>query len=292
MTWGQFIRWLDPEVEENHYHLHTGEWPHPSWTMWLQWTATPPNVADLNGDGLNEVFGFPNVEMDEPYHTYHYALFALQGDYAATGHASARRLPGFERPPLSEEPWQDTDWYPVAGIPAPAIANIDGDARPEIIAPINDGYLYAFSPDGQLLWRYGYARGVPFTFASEPAVADLTGDGRPEIVFGVWSDSVGDGRLVILSSNGATMHDVTLRGQNENGNGVGAIACPTIADLEGDGQLEILLTTLDHGIDVYTVPGSSTNCTVAGADATKYPGLWTTGRGNYLRNSLGPAGDP
>jgi hypothetical protein len=30
MTWGQFIRWADPQLEENHYHLHVGDWPHPS----------------------------------------------------------------------------------------------------------------------------------------------------------------------------------------------------------------------------------------------------------------------
>ena len=30
MTWGQFIRWADPTVELNHYHLHTGTWPNPS----------------------------------------------------------------------------------------------------------------------------------------------------------------------------------------------------------------------------------------------------------------------
>ncbi|MBI5489745.1 MAG: VCBS repeat-containing protein [Deltaproteobacteria bacterium] len=292
LTWGQFIRYLDPQVEEDHYHLHTGEWPGPDWTYWLQWTASPPTVADLNGDGLNEVIGFPNAEKDEPYHTYHYALMVLQGDYAANNHASGRRLPAFEVLPLTEEPWQDDDWYPVAGVPAPAIANIDGDARPEIIAPINDGYVYAFDADARLLWRHNYARGVPFTFASEPAVADLTGDGRPEIVFGVWGDSAGDGRLVILSANGETLHDVVLENQESNGNGVGAIACPTIADLEGDGQLEILLLTLDHGLDVYTVDGSSANCTVAGADAARYPGPWTTGRGNFLRNGLGPLGDP
>ncbi len=292
MSWGQFIRWLDYRVEEDHYHLHTGTWPHPGRTMWLQWTHTPPNVADLDGDGRNEVFGFPNVEMDEPYHTYHYALFVLQGDYAATGRASGRRLPAFRNPPLTEEPWQDDDWYPVAGIPAPAIADIEGDARPEIVAPINDGHMYAFSPDGRLLWRRDYARGMGFTYATEPGVADLTGDGRPEIVFGVWGDSPGDGRLVILAGNGEPMHDVALPGQRPNGNGVGPIAAPTIADIEGDGQLEILLLTLDHGLDVFTVPGSSASCVAPGADPAKYPGLWTTGRGNHLRNSLGPAGDP
>ncbi|MBN1770659.1 MAG: VCBS repeat-containing protein [Deltaproteobacteria bacterium] len=292
LTWGQFIRYLEPQVEEDHYHLHTGDWPGPSWTYWLQWTHSPPNIADLDGDGLNEVLGFPNVEKDEPYHTYHYALMVLQGDHAATGHRSGRRLPAFERLPLSEEPWQDDDWYPVAGMPAPAVANIDGDARPEILASLNDGFLYAYDADARLLWRHNYARGAPFTFGSEPAVADLTGDGRPEVVIGVWSDEPGEGRLVILSAAGEVLHDVALRGQEENGNGVGATACPTINDIDGDGQLEILLLTLDHGLDVYRVKGSSTNCTVAGADADKYPGLWTTGRGNFLRNGLGPTGDP
>jgi hypothetical protein len=175
-------------------------------------------------------------------------------------------------------------------MPAPVAADIEGDDRPEILGPINDGYLYAYSPEGRLLWRYHYARGIPLTYASEPAVVDLTGDGRPEIVFGVWSDSPGDGRLVILSAGGSVLHDVALPGQAENGNGVGAAACPTIADVDGDGQLEILVLTIDHGLDVFTVPGSSANCTVAGADADLYPGLWTTGRGNYLRNGRGPAG--
>ena len=292
LTWGQFIRYLEPQIEEDHYHLHTGEWPGPSWTYWLQWTHSPPNVADLDGDGRAEVLGFPNVEKDEPYHTYHYALMVLEGDYAATGHRSGRRLPAFERLPLSEEPWQDDDWYPVAGMPAPAVANIDGDARPEILASLNDGYLYVYDADARLLWRHNYARGAPFTFGSEPAVADLTGDGRPEVVIGVWSDDPGEGRLVILSAAGDVLHDVALPGQRDNGNGVGALACPTISDIDGDGQLELLLLTLDHGLDVYRVKGSSANCTVAGADADKYPGLWTTGRGNFLRNGLGPTGDP
>ena len=27
LNWGQFIRWFDSNVEEKHYHLHTGDWP-------------------------------------------------------------------------------------------------------------------------------------------------------------------------------------------------------------------------------------------------------------------------
>jgi hypothetical protein len=292
LSWGQFIRFLDPAVEDAHYHLHTGDWPGPDWTYWLQWTASPPSVADIDGDGEGEVVGFPNVEMDEPYHTYHYALFVLEGDHASNGHASARRNAAFDTPPLSEEPWQDDDWYPVAGIPAPAFADLVGDARPEIVVSLNDGYVYAFSPDGGLLWRHNVSGGRPFIYSSEPAIADLDGDGSNEIVVGVWGAEPGDGRMLVLRSNGEVRDDVVLPGQQADGNGVGAAAAPTIADLDGDGRLEVLLLTIDHGLDVFSFPGSSSACALTGVDPARYPGPWTTGRGNYLRNGLGPTGAP
>ena len=180
MGWGQFIRWADPKVEEDHYHLHTGEWPDVKNTMWLQWTASPPNVVDIDGDGKNEVVGIPNAEQQEPYETQAYAFMVLEGAHG-DGARSARRKAGFETLPMSDKPAvrADGDYYPPSGIPAPTTVNILGDARPEIVAPINDGYVYAIGPDGTRLWRYDYAQGKPKTFASEVVVADLNNDGRP-----------------------------------------------------------------------------------------------------------------
>ena len=63
LGWGQFIRWLSPTVEANQYHRHVGPWPDVRKTRWLQWTASPPSVADLDADGHNEVIGLPNTEM-------------------------------------------------------------------------------------------------------------------------------------------------------------------------------------------------------------------------------------
>jgi len=278
MDWGTFIRWIDPEVEDRHYHDHEGEWPHPGWTMWAQWTASPPAVADLDGDGLNEVIGVANAEMDEPYHTYHYAFFVFDGDHAATGNRSMRRHAGWEYTPLSEHPFVDDDWYPPGGVPATTVVNLLGDDRPELVAPINDGYIYCFSADAGLHWRYDYSRGKDLLYASEVVVADLSGDGRPELIFGTFGEDGGDGHLVVLSAGGKKLHDITLPDQNpDSGNGIGAAAAPTVADLDGDGNLEILVLTIDHGLDVFTVPGSSENCL-----------LWPTGRGNYLRNTIGP----
>jgi hypothetical protein len=281
LTWGQFIRWADPVVEEDQYHLHTGPWPNPgAGQEWLQWTASPPNVVDLDGDGRNEVVGVPNVEKNEPYETQAYALMALQGAHG-DGSRSAMRLPGWETLPRGERPIAVQGWYPPTGVPAAATVDIQGDARPEIVVSLNDGFMYAFDASGQRLWRNDYTHGKAVMFASEPAIADLDQDGSPEIVFTTYgSPGVRDsGHLVVLAADGALLHDVPLPNPGQNGNGNGAPAAPTVADLDGDGQLEILVQTFDHGIDVFTVPGSAANCL-----------LWTTARGGPLRLGAPSAG--
>lgn len=279
LDWGQFIRYLDPEVEDAHYARHEGDWPGPSTTPWLQWTASPPALADIDGDGDNEVIGVPNVEENEPYETIAHAVMVLEGAYEG-GERSAMRLPGWEALPTSEHPFTrgDGDWYPPSGVPAPSIASILGDEKPEIVVPMNDGYLYAFGPQAQMLWRFDFAGGVAKTYASEATIADLNGDAKPEILFSTYALAPESGRLVVLANDGSLLHDVTLPGQGENGNGIGGAAAPTVGDLDGDGTLEVLVMTFDHGLDVFTIPGSSTACL-----------LWPTGRGNVLRNGQGPA---
>ena len=79
LGWGQFIRWLSPGVEAAHYHRHAGPWPDVRKKSWLQWTASPPTVADLDRDGRNEVIGVPNVERGIPYRTRAYAFMVLDG---------------------------------------------------------------------------------------------------------------------------------------------------------------------------------------------------------------------
>jgi hypothetical protein len=137
--------------------------------------------------------------------------------------------------------------------------------------------VYAISPDAQRLWRFDFAKGAPKTFASEVTIADLNQDGVPELVFGTYSLQGSAGRLIVLSNTGALLYDIPLPNQGTDGNGIGVPAAPTIADIDGDGTLEILLLTFDHGIDVFTVPGSAPNCL-----------LWPTARGNLLRNGMGP----
>lgn len=108
--------------------------------------------------------------------------------------------------------------------------------------------------------------------ASEAAVADLNRDGSPEILVTTFGDpGVRDsGRLIILTADSSRLHDIALPDPGFNGNG--APAAPTVTDLDGDEQLEILVQTFDHGLDIFTVPGSGCDCL-----------LWPTARGGPLR---------
>jgi hypothetical protein len=273
LTWGQFIRWADPDVERDHYNLHTGTWPNPSWTEWLQWTASPPGIIDLDGDGKNEVVGIPNVELHIPYETQAYAVMVLEGAYG-DGTRSARRKSGWEVLPRGDTPIDVDGWYPPSGVPAPTLVDISGDARPEIVVSLNDGHVYAYDASGTRLWRTSYRHSKPIMFSSEVTVADLNRDGVPELLLATYGDpDVHDsGRLMILSASGVVLHDLLLPNPGHNGNGNGAPAAPTIGDIDGDGQLEVLVQTFDHGLDVFTIPGSGTNCLT-----------WPTARGGPWR---------
>ncbi len=273
LTWGQFIRWADPAVEENHYHLHQGEWPHPSTQEWLQWTSSPPNIVDLDQDGRNEVLGIPNIELHEPYETQAYGIMVLEGAHG-DGSRSARRKAGWEILPRGNRPISVEGWYPPNGVPAAVTTNIQGDDAPEIVVSLNDGFIYAYNAQGQRLWRCDYTHGKSVMYSSEAIVADLNQDGSPEILLATYGDPDTDdaGYLMVIAADGRLLHDTPLPGAGYNGNGNGAPAAPTIGDLTGDGQLEVLVQTFDHGLDIFTVPGSADNCVA-----------WPTARGGALR---------
>jgi hypothetical protein len=284
LNWGQFIRWFNADVEHNHYHLHTGDWPHPRTHKWMQWTASPPGVADLNQDGKNEVIAVSNVEKDEPYDTKHHSIMVLEGSYGDEDR-SARRLPGWEDLPSSGYPQNrgTRSWYPPRNPPAPTIVSISGDARPEILYAAHDGYIYCTLAAAELLWRRDIRHGRALMYASEITAADLNQDNIPELVLTTYGDPDNitpgqpHGYLMILDASGNVLYDIQLPEQGANGNGKGAPAAPTIMDTTGDGTLEILIQTFGAGFFIYTVPGSAANQI-----------LWPTARGNFLRDGRSP----
>ncbi len=106
-------------------------------------------------------------------------------------------------------------------------------------------------------------------------MADLDSNGQAEVIFSSWTEkgSGKTGKLHILSSLGVPIYETTLPAAFGGGNWNGALAAPTLANIDTDADLEVVLNTAHSGLVAYDLPGT--------AGARIY---WSTGRGSYQRS--------
>ena len=71
-----------------------------------------------------------------------YEFLVLEGAHG-DGSRSAMRKPGWETLPRGAKPILVDGWYPPGGVPSATTVDIQGDKKPEIIAPFNDGFIRA-----------------------------------------------------------------------------------------------------------------------------------------------------
>jgi len=236
-----------------------------------EFTYSPPVLADVDGDGDMEIVLVGDHEHSESTDNRGVTFWVLNHDMTRPSGWEAPKDTGM--PLVNDSKGQNI----VPTQPSPAVGNLDETPGLEIVAPAYDGYLYAFGPKGALLWKYQFAAAaVPYTGASEPVIADLNGDGHPEVVLATFSSGAPKApevpaHLIVLNGNGAELHKVELSGR-------GSMAAPTVADVDGDGALEIVVSLKDSlgggkgGVQIWEVAGSYANCLA-----------WPTGRGNALR---------
>ena len=121
------------------------------------------------------------------------------------------------------------------------------------------------------------APGDDFRFASEPIVADLNNDGHAEVIFTSWPKKAtgGVGQLHILDYQGVELYRINLPAPAIGATWNGAMAAPTLANIDSDPDLELVVGTVASGVVAYKLPNTA-NARV----------LWGTGRGNYRRTGV------
>lgn len=264
-----------------------------------------PSVVDLDGDTFPEVIVVTSKNDNTAFNQ--------------TGVAFVRALDGRD----GTEKWAagvdaykngagtptDPD-YSVGPRDTPAVADIDGDGKPDIVAAARNGGLIAFNGDGSFKWKSTKHDGVtPYTGSFESmaiAIADMDNDGKAEIVAGgvvvdyqghLVSDSL-IGRelygsndtsygpvsvIADVDGNDATHTQYVVTGNRayqKDGTPLWDVSAtlhdgyPAIADLDKDGTPELVVTYSISGVGYIRVQNATTGAIIGTALAV--PG---TGRG-------------
>ncbi len=223
----------------------------PGWPI-SSFSKTPPTAADVDGDGVDEIF----IEENDGISV------ATMASYRADG----SRVAG----------WPITT--PTAGgvLATPAVADLDGDGSLEIITVSRgaDANVYAFHHDGRLV------SGFPVPIEPHgggdhfPVVGDVDGDGKPEIIVvgRTFEDPIFVDLIYIIGSDGVIKR--TIRGTFE----IFGASAPVLADLDGDGIPEIIVQ-------------SFTGLSVWKGDGTVFPGWPVPIPGTWSNNSAPVVGD-
>lgn len=273
--WGRVGVWEDLTVEKRGWGACDGN---RSESYRANFADGPAVIADVNGDGVREVVAVGNMYdcSQSPYLSRYYAPFIFNADRSRfrTGAWDWRTNPLDTGAPISED-------YNVieSAEPNPVVADLDGDGVREILFASYDGRVHAFWLDktehGNWPFEvYQPAEGV-LRFASEPVVADLDNNGKAEVLFASWTEKGSNrtGKLHGVSFDGNPLFEVSLPAPF-NANWNGALAAPTLANVDADADLEVVLMTAHSGVVVYDLPGTASARI-----------LWGTGRGNFQRTA-------
>jgi hypothetical protein len=216
----------------------------PGWPFFL-WDTTwsSATIADLDGNGTNEVVVASDLDIStcqvnpavQPC-TFGSLLRVLRSN----GSEQSRfNIPG------------------EITISSPAIGDVDGNGRPDIV--IGSGFYFltlgysdvpsrrVWAFDGSLHPLAGWPAQLDGRSMASPALVDVDGNGASEI-----ATMAEDGRVTVLNGNGSRRWTVCNRNPGQPCDRVdfSMNSSPVVADLDGDGQQEVVALS-EHMLRVF-----------------------------------------
>lgn len=244
-------------------------------------TASTPIVGDFNGDGVNEIFvaadkvyGFKldgsELSDGDNNSLTHGVISSLGSNFRNCPLAAADLTdsPGLELVAGSWDTGQVIVWEFVNGPggiqaqlapgwpklianpngygiwAAPALADIDGDRRLEILVTDVGGYLNAWNGDGTVVAGFPKS-GIGNWTRSTTGLADIDGDGDCEIFL-----PTSGGQLRGYQGNGSTLSGFPKTGMSA------IFSSPAIGDIDDDGFIEIVVAAENDSVYAFNHTGS------------------------------------
>jgi hypothetical protein len=175
-------------------------------------------------------------------------------------------------------------------VATPAIGNVAGSRRPEVVAAGLDGRVYAWNRRGRRLRGFPVAidarRPAPngrqdYAIYASPALADLSGDGKLDIVVGA-----ADQKLYAWSGRGRRLPGWPVLARDGD-DFAKILSSPAVGDLNGDGSPEVVEATAE----VYgSTPSTSGRVYAFTARGERVPG-WPVKPGALAADAIPLAGE-